>query len=134
MSIELPLVNKRTRFGIIPDSLIPIEVLTRFGYQTLEFVLDTGADFTMLPYHMTEVIGIDLSKCPQGRSYGIEGNSVKVYASKIQIRIGHVELKVRCLFSEKENTPYLLGRADVFSTFDITFDNRGKKIKLTKIP
>ena len=133
MSIEFPLVNKRTSFGIIPDSLIPVEVLTKFGYQSLEFVLDTGADFTMLPRHMAEVIEIDLSACPQSRSYGIEGNGVKVYASQIQIKIGQVELKVRCLFSEKETIPYILGRADIFSRFNIIFDNRNKKIKLTKI-
>jgi len=83
---------------------------------------------------MAEVIEIDLSTCPQSCSYGIEGDGIKVYASQIQIRIGQVELKVRCLFSEKETTPYILGRADVFSRFNIIFDNRNKKIKLTKLP
>lgn len=133
MSIEFPLVNKRTSLGIVPDSLIPAELLTKFGYQTLQFVLDTGADFTMLPHHMAEVIGIDLTTCPQGVSYGVEGEGIKVYMSKIQIKIGQVELKVRCLFSEKETTPYILGRADIFSIFNITFDNQNKKIKLSKI-
>jgi len=52
VSIEFPLVNKRTSFGIVPDSLIPVEVLTKFGYQSLEFLLDTGGDFTMLPHHI----------------------------------------------------------------------------------
>ena len=133
MSIEFPLVNKRTSFGVIPDSLIPVEVLTKFGYQSLEFALDTGADFTMLPNHMVKVSNVDLSTCPQSRSYGIEGDGVKVYASQIQIKIGQVELKVRCLFSERETTPYIPGRADVFSRFNIVFDNRNKKIKLTEI-
>jgi len=95
VSIEFPLVNKRTSFGIIPDSLIPVEVLTKFGYQPLDFVLDTGADFTMLPHHMAEVIDVDLSTCPQSRSYGIEDDGVKVYVSQIQIKIGQVELKVQ---------------------------------------
>lgn len=27
VSVEFPLVNKRTSFGIVPDSLIPVEVL-----------------------------------------------------------------------------------------------------------
>ena len=133
MSIEFPLVNKRTRFGIVPDSLIPVEILTKFGYQTLQFILDTGADFTMLPHHMADVMDVDLSTCPQGTSYGIEGDGVKVYASKIQIKIGPVELKVRCLFSKREDTPYILGRADLFSIFNITFDNKNRKVKLIKI-
>ena len=133
MSIEFPLVNKRTNLGIVPDSLIPAELLTKFGYQTLQFVLDTGADFTMLPRHMADIIGIDLTTCSQSVSYGIEGEGIKVYMSKIQIKIGQVELKVRCLFSEKETTPYILGRADIFSILNITFNNRSKKIKLSKI-
>jgi len=133
VSIEFPLINKRTSFGIVPDSLIPVEILSKFGYQTLQFILDTGADFTMLPHHMADVIGIDLTTCPQSISYGIEGDGVKVYMGKIQIKIGQVELKVRCLFSEKETTPYILGRADIFSTFNITFDNQNKKIRLSKI-
>ena len=108
MSIEFPLVNKKTSFGIIPNPVIPVELLTKFGYQTLQFILDTGADFTMLPHHMANVIGIDLTVCPQNISYGIEGNGVKVTASKIQIRIDKVELKIRCFFSEKETTPYIL--------------------------
>ena len=133
MSIEFPIVNKRTTFGIIPDALICVDIVTRYGYQPLEFLLDTGADFTMLPHHMADIIGIDLSNCPQGRSYGIEGEGVKVYASRIQIRIGNVELKTRCLFSEKETTAYILGRADIFSVFNISFDNQNKKIKLSEI-
>lgn len=43
MSIEFPLVNKRTSLGIVPDSLIPVEVLTKFGYQPLQFILNTDA-------------------------------------------------------------------------------------------
>lgn len=133
MSIEFPLINKRTSFGIIPDSLIPVEILTKFGYQTLQFILDTGADFTMLPHHMADLIGIDLASCPKGTSYGIEGRGVRVYMSKIHVKIGQVETKVRCLFCERESTPYILGRADVFSAFNIVFDNQNKKIKFLKI-
>jgi hypothetical protein len=133
VSIEFPLQNKRTSFGIIPNSVIPIEVLTLFGYQKIQFILDTGADVTMMPHHMAKVIGLDLKSCTKSISYGIEGNGVCVYAGKITIRIGKEQLLVRCLFSEKENTPYILGRADVFSAFNITFDNRAGKIIFTKL-
>jgi hypothetical protein len=133
VSIEFPLISKRTSFGIIPDSLIPVQVQTRFGYQTLQFILDTGADFTMLPHHMADIIGIDLKRCPQSVSYGIEGGGIKIFMGHIQIKISHVELKIRCLFSERETTPYLLGRADLFSVFNIAFDNKRRKIRFSKI-
>ena len=133
MSIEFPIILKRTRFGIIPDCLIRVDVLTKRGYQTMQFILDTGADFTMLPHHMAKLMNIDFKKCPQGVSYGIEGEGVRIFMSPIQIKIDHVECKVRCLFSEKEDTPYLLGRADILSIFKFTYDLPQKKIKLTKI-
>lgn len=133
MPIEFPLLHKRTNLGIIPDSLIPVDVLTKFGYQTLQFILDTGADFTMLPHHMADLIDINLSLCPKSRSYGIEGDGVGVYLSHINIKIGREKLKIRCLFTEQDTTPFILGRADIFSRFNITFDNQRRKISLRKI-
>jgi len=133
VSIEFALVDKRTSIGIVSDAIIPVQVLYEFGYQTLQFILDTGADFSMLPRHMADLMGIDLSECEQGVSYGIEGEGLNVYASRIQIKIGNVELKIRCLFLENENTPYISGRADIFANFNITFDNKNKKILFSKI-
>lgn len=133
MSINFPIIYKRTRFGVIPDAIIRVEVLTKFGYQAMQFIFDTGADFTMLPHHMAELMGIDLKHCPQGISYGIEGHGVRIFMSPIQVKIGHVDCKVRCLFSEKEDTPYLLGRADILSLFKFTYDFSEKKIKFTKV-
>ncbi len=133
MSIEFPIITKRTNFGLVPDVFIPVKVLTKYGYQSMRFILDTGADFTMLPLHMAELMDIDLKQCPQGISYGIEGQGVRIFMAPIQIKIGPVKLKVRCLFSQREDTPYLLGRADLFSVFKLTFDLSKNKIKLSQI-
>ena len=81
-SIEFPILPKITVFGTIPDALIPAVLQTRRGPLPLQFILDTGADFTMLPHHMAE-------------------------------------------------TPYLLGRADLFSAFSIAFDTRRRKIRFS---
>lgn len=98
------------------------------------FLLDTGADFTMLPKHIAEWLNVDLNTLPQNRSFGIEGSKgVKVWTGKIRIKICRHELIIRCLFSNNGACPYLLGRADIFSCFSILFDNAAEKIKLTKI-
>ncbi len=132
--MEFPLLEKKTNLGILPDVDIPILIKTKQGYLTISFLLDTGADFTMLPAHIAKWLDIDLTKCPQMRSYGIEGSKgVRVWANKIQIKICRYELDIRCLFSKNESCPYILGRADIFSHFNILFDNTNKKIKLTKI-
>ena len=136
MSIEFPLIEKRTHLGVIPDPKIDILILEKSGYAPYKFLLDTGADCTMMPSSAAEDaedLDIDLNRCPIDRSYGIEGDGVKVYISQITVKIGDYKLTIKCLFSEKETTPYILGRADIFSVFNITFNNQDGKIKLSKI-
>lgn len=132
--MEFPILDKKTNLGNVPDVEIPVSLLTKNGYQSVIFLLDTGADFTMLPKHVAEWLGIDLTSCPQHRSYGIEGSKgVRVWVTKIHIKICTHELEIRCLFSENEACPYIIGRADIFSHFSILFDNNDRKIKLAKI-
>ena len=132
--MEFPLLNKETNLGTIPDVKIPVYLRTKAGYQRLLFLLDTGADFTMLPKHIAEWLDIDLTTLPQERSCGIEGGKgVAVWAGKIQVKICQYELEIRCLFSDNEACPYILGRADLFAHFNILFNNTKGKIILTKI-
>lgn len=132
--MEFSILEKKTTLGNIPDVEIPLLVKTRYGYQQMDFLLDTGADFTMLPAHLSKWLGINLNNLPKDRSYGIEGGKgVAVWAGKIRVKICQYELDIRCLFSDNDACPYILGRADIFSHFNIFFNNATGKIALTKI-
>lgn len=133
VSIEFPLRDKITSIGIVPDPKITIHILTKFGYELFSFILDTGADCTMVPASLAEDIGIDLHQCPKARFYGVEGQGITGHVGKITIMIGSEELQITCLFTEKGRVPYILGRMDIFSRFNIIFDNSNKKIILSKI-
>jgi predicted aspartyl protease len=133
VSIVFPLSDVNTKFGTIPTPLLTISVLTKFGYQSYQFLFDTGADFTMLPRYMAEDIGVNTKTLPQIRSYGIEGRGINVFIGKIKVKFASEELTVRCLFSEKDTTPFLLGRIDIFTHFNIAFDNIHKKVTFTPI-
>lgn len=132
-STEFPLTQKATPLGLIPDCKIPISILTQFGYESFIFVLDTGADCSMAPLSLAEDIGIDLSQCPSYLSMGIEGKGLKTFLGKISIKIGDEALEIRCLFADRETTPYILGRMDLFSHFSIMFDNQHNKIRFTRL-
>lgn len=133
MSIEFPLDKKLTTLGEVSDPVIIVDVLTKEGFLPFEFILDTGADCTVLPKHMAELTGIDLSFCKQDRTYGLKNEPLNVYIGNITIRISRYKFPIRCLFTEDDSTSLLLGRMDIFSRFNITFDNKNKKIKLVKI-
>lgn len=133
MPIEFPLPEKRTRYGLIPDPKITVFVRPRKGYRAYRFLLDTGADFSTVPFSMAEDLGIDVTGCPTDHCSGIEGLPLLVYHARIDVRIGEVEVSLRCLISESDTTPFLPGRADLFSRFSITVDNHRKKIALTEI-
>lgn len=129
MSIEFPLSEVHTKLGIIPTPLLTISVLTKSGYQRCQFLFDTGADFTMLPKYMAEDTGLKLSGLAQVRTFGIENKGITAHIGNIKIKIADTELKIRCLFSEKDTTPFILGRVGIFSHFNIFIDNRRNKIR-----
>ena len=132
-SITFPLEETQTAFGRLVIPRIAVEVRTIYGYQAYRFLLDTGADFTMLPRFMAADLGIDISRCRRLRSIGIEGKAITSYLSTMHIRLTSWEFDLACLISKKDTTPFILGRMGVFNRFTIFFDNRRKRIVLTKI-
>lgn len=133
MALEFPLHDVETSLGIVPEPIIPVELLTQEGYCPFDFLLDTGADCSMLPASMADLLGIVLKQGKKAQSVGIEGRGVLVYIHLIKVKIGNVLIQIKCLFSLNETTPFILGRHGIFSHFNILFDNKHKKIKLIKI-
>ena len=121
---------KRTFLGELVEPVIELEIWTRKGYRKFRFIVDTGADVTILPRYAADYIGVDLSTCDRGQSVRIEGAGIEVYISSIRVRVGQVELEIRCLFADSDCVPFILGRADVFDHFDLLFDNRNKRLRL----
>lgn len=133
MSIEFPLSTKKTSLGTILNPVIPVKILTPKGFVTFQFLLDSGADFTLLPRHVADLVGINLRKSPLAKTFGVEGKGVHVFVSRITIKIGPEVFPIRCFFSERDDAPFLLGRMDLFSKFKIEFDPKRKKIRFTKV-
>lgn len=82
---------------------------------------------------MADDLDVDVARCVEARYVGIEGRPVTVRQTTIDVRIGLVDLPLRCLISPSDTIPFLLGRADIFSCFSITFDNRRRRITFFEI-
>lgn len=126
--VEFPLSPIKSKEGIVPEPIIPIQIKTKEGFQFYDFLVDSGADFTLLPYSLAKLIGINLKKTKKAMTQGIEGKGIITFQSSITIKIGKWEDTIRCAFASHDHIPLLLGRLDVFSIYNITFHARKQAI------
>ncbi|OGK11800.1 hypothetical protein A2954_05085 [Candidatus Roizmanbacteria bacterium RIFCSPLOWO2_01_FULL_37_12] len=114
--------------GKILNPLLYLPLKIELGWRNSWFLLDSGADTTMLPLSMAKRLGLSYDSNKKGKLLGIGDKSLDGYSGSIIIKIGQKELKVRCDFIDAEDSTLLLGRLDVFDKFNIHFDTTNKKI------
>ncbi len=131
-SFRFPYQFIQIDIGKIPYPVVP--VVTANGKKLLkyDFIVDTGADVTTLPKYIAEELGIDLSKLQSGNSQGIGEGLIKTWETKVKIRIGNVDFRIRCSFVSSNKIPPLLGKIDIFDRFNLYFDNDKEELVLTR--
>jgi len=133
-SIKIPYPKASTIFGEVGYPGLIVEVwLNTIGYQPFEFILDPGADCTMLPRYMANLVGVQILPPPDTYIHGITGQGMPAYKGQVKLKIESEEFEIRCLFTESNRTPFLLGRVDFFTLFDVHFDNRNNQIVLKRL-
>jgi hypothetical protein len=121
-------------FGQLFAPEIEVEVkLINGNFQPFGFILDSGADCTMVPRSMADLTGYSLPSIPNAQVSGFSGRPMPAYTGKMTLRIQSEEFEVRCLFTKSNRTPFLLGRVDFFSRFRVQFDGLNCHITLDKI-
>ena len=103
---------------VVPE--LPILVKTKFGYRREWFLIDSGADITMLPYFANNLLECKLEKS-RTKMFGIDGYGVSVYKSKIKVKLLNEEEIIRCVFSERDDIPFILGRLDILDKYNMLF-------------
>lgn len=86
-------------------------------------VVDTGADFTILPQYLSEDLGISLENdCLKDETIGVGGEqAIFLCKTKIQAKIGNLERNVPLAFLDSNEVPALMGRLGFLETFDTEF-------------
>ena len=123
LSIRIPYTKKQTIFGEVCNPQIIIQVLTQYGYQRFIFLIDSGADCTIVPRAMARLVGINLGSQPDTLIRGAKATrrGLRAYKGELKVRFAGEEFSLRCLITESDRTPFLLGRLDFFSKFNVTF-------------
>ena len=87
-------------------------------------VVDSGADYSLLPRYMGEYLGIMLTKdCKSFSTFGIGGIENVYFLEKAKIKLGEWEIAAPIGFLGKDTIPPLLGRQGFMERFATLFFN-----------
>lgn len=117
-----PYQYKHIKWGKVCNPLIPISVKTSLSWQELWFLVDSGADCTMLTVSLANQLGLQFNKQRKTQLFGIGEKSVDAYEGMIVLKLCNQEIRVRSYFIDTVDSALLLGRYDIFDKFTITFN------------
>jgi hypothetical protein len=133
-SIEFPYLARRDDGHWRHYPVVSAEIPLGYGVYPVRLLLDSGADCTMLQKSHGELLGLNFSRLPTLIVKGIEGRGMKAYRGTVTLRIAKRLLPpIPCIYVDSDHAPLLLGRKGFFDLFNITFDNRHKKVVLTPL-
>ncbi len=85
-------------------------------------IVDSGADYTLLPRYFSYRLGIDLKKdCQVFKTAGIGGEEKVHFLRRIKAKLGIWEREIPVGFLDRDNVPPLLGRHLFLETFEVYF-------------
>ncbi len=92
------------------------------------FYIDSGADMTLLPKQLGELLGFTINNEKIINIGGIGNQKIPAILKKINLIFGDKSCEVTVAWALIEEVPPLLGRKDIFDKFNIVFDQRKRKI------
>lgn len=87
--------------------------------------MDSGADFSLIPFKFGRFIRLDEKK-DVTRKIGGVGGLISVRMVSIPMKVNGVKFDCTIAWAQIENVPFLLGRESVFDNFDIEFLQRNR--------
>lgn len=86
-------------------------------------IVDTGADFSILPRYVAKDLRISLERdCVIDSTFGVGGEQrIYLCKEKITAKIGDMTRKVPLAFFDSDDVPPLLGRCGFLESFDVEF-------------
>lgn len=109
-------------FGQISRPIARVDFWSKAIKNWVEIIMliDTGADYTLLPKFYAEDLGINLEKdCQPFSTLGIGGSEAVYLIKKMQIKLGDWQLEIPVGFLKRDNIPPLLGRQSFLEDFKV---------------
>jgi len=128
MSLKFPF--RKEKSSILGLIYRPVAQVFFWSSQTREWqevwmIVDSGADYTILPRFMADELGIDLeTECRVFNTYGIGGGEKVYFLPKMKVKLGNWERIIPVGFLERDEIPPLMGRHLFMETFDTEFTKK----------
>lgn len=126
MKIIFPFEDRRSStLKIVKRPIARVDFWSKKASSWLEYslIVDTGADYTLFPYHVAFELGIDLEKdCQRVFTKGVGGIEKVCFLKRgLKMKIGDLEKIIPVGFLEREDIPPLLGRENCLNDFEVCF-------------
>lgn len=90
----------------------------------VNMVVDSGADYTLLPRKYAIVLGIDLTEdCIAETTLGVGGSETVYLYKKLLVKMDNWQKEVPVGFLERDDIPALLGRLNFMEILKVTFED-----------
>lgn len=132
MRVEFDFRQERSGvFGLIARPVARVVLVGENNQEIPEiFYVDSGADVTLIPRSLGELLGFtmhDPAEIQEMKGIGEQG--VPFLVRNVKMRFNeNMEFSIRIAWSLIEGVPPLLGRVDIFNMFKITFEKEQKTI------
>jgi len=121
---RLSLKDKRIiSFPAVNVSLLKINSEEEFSFLIL---IDSGAEVSLFTKGDAELLKISLNKGEKIEIGSASGDKFLAFLHPVILKIGNEKFKIKVAFSERNDTPRVLGRNPLFSYFFIIFDNKNQ--------
>jgi len=117
--------EKSTIFGKVYRPVAPVYFWSKKikGWVGILTVVDTGADYTLLPRHMADSLGVDLKKdCQKFETTGVGGSETVYLLRSWKVKLGTWEKNIPVGFLDSDTVPPLLGRQDFLEDLKVVFE------------
>ncbi len=122
--MKFPYTKGESRiFGSILKPFISIEIFSKDGlwYGLDEVLVDTGADITLIPRYVGEVLVDDIGLGRKASIKGITPFELTVYIHTLKIRVANKEFETKVAIAESDEVPAVLGRFEALDFFRAEF-------------